>query len=125
MKSHILDIPNENILCIDIDDTLVMWDNPHQLDTGITIDCYGSKFTLIPNEENIASLKRHKLRKHFIIVWSQGGVEWAKDIVKLLQLEDFVDMVCTKPKWYIDDLPADSWMKRYYYDVKPKTTEKA
>ena len=83
---------------IDVDETLVAW------------HCTYFK----PMQNNIDSLIRHAERGHYVVVWSAGGHEWAARVVKELGLADYVDLVMTKPRWYLDDMPADSWMARYW-----------
>lgn len=52
-----------------------------------------------------------------MVVWSAGGWDWAEAVVKTLKLENFVDLVISKPTWTYDDLqpsefiPKPQWMK--------------
>jgi len=94
-------IKNDMTTYIDCDETLVLWD--------------GDKYT--PNEKMITQLKQHKARNHPIIVWSAGGWEWAARVVKELGLEEYVDLVIAKPRFYWDDKLAAEFMPktmRYY-----------
>jgi len=61
-------------------------------------------------------MRRHKIRGSTIIVWSAGGAAWAKKAVEALGIEELVDIIMCKPRWYVDDLPADEWMKRNYLE---------
>lgn len=110
---------NENIVCYDVDDTLVMWDN-QRFDTpydenGVLdpkrrpfIDPYDNSTNyLAPNKKHIALLKKHKGRGCFVVVWSAAGVKWAESVIKELGLESYVDVVTTKPSKYVDDLPGN------------------
>lgn len=103
-------IETENIVCFDVDDTLIAWNLDPDKET-IEINGY----MMNPIHEHITGIKQHKGRGHFIIVWSQGGVDWAEEVVKALGMEDVVDIVMTKPKWYYDDIPANDWMKRIFH----------
>jgi hypothetical protein len=112
---------NDNIITVDVDDTLVIWNvPPGREEECITFDNFGYAQRLLPHRKHIELLKQFKVRGHYIIVWSQGGYQWAREVVKVLGLEEWVDEVKTKPKWYIDDLPANSWMKRTYLDLNGK-----
>lgn len=123
---------NQTVFC-DVDDTLVMWSaTQEQLDAhGVSITCPGSyaiidgelvqspSWTekLLPHFAHIEQLKKHKARGHTIIVWSAGGWDWAKVAVQALGLEQYVDLVISKPTWSYDDknpedfIPKSQWMK--------------
>ena len=126
-------VPCKQTTYFDVDDTLVMWDaTPEQLEErGVDFECPGSftiidgemketppwKERLLPHRYHIEQLKKHKMRGHTIIVWSAGGYDWAAAVVKALGLENFVDLVISKPTWAYDDLqpnefiPKPSWKK--------------
>jgi FMN phosphatase YigB (HAD superfamily) len=109
---------NDNIVTFDVDDTLVMWDIiPELMHKAIKFNNFGYETMLIPHEPHIKLLKQFKARGQYVIVWSQGGYQWAREVVKTLGLEDWVDEVKTKPKWIVDDLPAAAWTKRSYLDA--------
>jgi hypothetical protein len=126
-------IPSVNTAWFDVDDTLVLW-NPtkEQLEKdGIEFECPGSlvlvddqllpstpwKAFLVPHKVHIEQLKKHKLRGHKVVVWSAGGWDWAESVVRALKLEQFVDVVISKPNWAYDDkqpheyMPKSQWMK--------------
>jgi hypothetical protein len=114
-------IENENMVCIDVDDTLVIWNIPAGYEgKSILFNNFGYAEWLLPHEHHIKLLKQFKARGQFVVVWSQGGYQWAREVVKALKLEDYVDLVMSKPKWIIDDLPAGAWTKRTYLDLKGK-----
>lgn len=114
---------NENIVCFDVDDTLVIWTIPPGREKEcILFDSFGVPEWLLPHKHHIKLLKQFKARGQKVIVWSQGGAQWAEAVVKTLKLEDYVDVVMAKPKWVIDDLPAATWMQRTYLDLDGKRT---
>lgn len=113
-------IYNEQIVCFDCDDTLVLWPENHpnhfpnasfaQPSPGsipITDPYDNSVNYLIPHTKHISLLKKYKGRGNYIRVWSAAGVKWAEAVVKALAIEDYVDSVETKPLKLIDDLPVD------------------
>lgn len=126
-------IPGNTITYFDVDETLVFWNaTKEQLDRdGIEIECPSGFICLdgelkqvppwtakvLPHKKHIEQLKKHKMRGHTIVVWSAGGYDWAEAAVKILKLEQFVDVVISKPRWAYDDMPADriitdiTWMK--------------
>jgi FMN phosphatase YigB (HAD superfamily) len=112
---------NENVVCFDVDDTLVMWDVPSGREREcILFDNFGFAEWLLPHYAHIKLLKQFKVRGQRVIVWSQGGPKWAAEVVKRLGLENWVDRVMSKPKWIVDDLPASAWTKRGYMDLNGK-----
>lgn len=116
----------------DVDDTLVMWKaSPEELaERGVEITCpistyynedgeqktiEGWKQLLLPHRYHIEQLKQHKLRGHTIIVWSAGGYDWAEAVVRSLGLEQYVDLVISKPIWCYDDLQPNEIIPKPQY----------
>jgi hypothetical protein len=113
-------INKENAIFFDVDDTLVLWDaqytEPDPTRLVEIVDPYDNKTVfLAPHHPHIKLLKNHHTRGTYIVVWSQGGFAWAEAVVKALGLEDHVDLIMSKPRAYVDDLPADAWMKERIY----------
>lgn len=106
---------NPNIVLYDVDDTLIMME---PAPGGDFVELFRGEHMMIvyPNIKEIESLKMAYVRGHYVRVASQGGHDWAELVIKALQLENYVDSIETKPKWYHDDLPADTWMKRFYHN---------
>ena len=110
---------SENIVCFDVDDTLVIWNVPPGEEGNTRVfDNFGFKEKLLPHRAHIKLLKQFKARGQFVIVWSQGGHQWASEVVKYLELTEYVDLIMAKPKWIVDDLPASAWTKRTYLDLE-------
>ena len=93
-------ISNENIVCFDVDDTLILWNRP---DSDLVLEDSSYKV----HKKHIESMKRFHARGHFVIVWSKGGAAWAKKCVELLRIEKYVNLVMAKPSWCFDDQPLD------------------
>ena len=114
-------VENENMVCFDVDDTLVMWNIPPGREGECTLfNNFGFAEWLLPHKPHIELLKSFKVRGQFVVVWSQGGYQWAREVVKHLGLEEYVDLVMSKPKWIVDDLPPSAWTKRSYMDLEGK-----
>lgn len=98
---------------IDCDDTLVLWDVSKYEKTATPI-C--SEFfppehiTLVPHQKNINLLKKFAKLGYDVIVWSQTGSDWAREVVNILGLEKYVTAYAAKPNFYLDDLPCTAWM---------------
>lgn len=104
----------------DVDDTLVIWDwksvNPDGIGLlKITNPASGVEVLVQPHNRHIELMKQFKARGHTVVVWSQGGHEWAEAVCKSLGIELLVDLVMDKPSWYVDDLTSDAWMKAPIY----------
>lgn len=99
------------VVCCDVDDTLVSWDTQNDIEKVRIEDTEnGLIFHLPAMKDNIQQLCSLKSTGHFIIVWSQAGSSWAKDVVNALGLQDIVDLVMSKPSYCIDDLPSYLWI---------------
>lgn len=102
----------DQVVCCDVDDTLVMW-NLDDKSKDISIpDPYspGVSNFVTPHLAHIQLLRKFKERGFTIIVWSAGGFKWAHNVVNALEIEPFVDLVMSKPCRYIDDLACKEWM---------------
>lgn len=111
---------NDKTAYFDVDDTLVQWG--HSTDPrALEFDSYGFKEKLVPHESHIMFLKRQKNRGFTIIVWSQGGAVWAKEVIDKLGIADYVDLVLTKPFMYVDDKDSTHFMTNrvFFNNFKP------
>lgn len=111
----------DNVICIDVDDTLVSWarledlpEETHVLQT-VEVELEDEKAIYQVFPENVASLKTHHQKGHTIVVWSGSGVDWARAVVKALKLEDHVDLVMCKPRWLLDDMAPAEFMPTSYW----------
>ena len=103
----------KDAIFFDVDSTLVEWVHcsfvDERKDVGMNLQP-GSGHLHFPIVEHIEELKKLKAEGNTIMVWSQGGSEWAGEVVRALGLEEFVDVCLTKPHEYFDDLLASDWM---------------
>lgn len=109
-------IPNHSVYFFDVDNTLIEF-VPDPKDNGFDIhDPYdGETIYVCPLSANIKFLKRKKAQGNFVIVWSLSGVKWVEEVVKALELTEFVDLVMTKPVGYVDDSKENPLGKRFYF----------
>lgn len=111
----------KSIVCFDCDDTLVMWRTGSEDAIPVTLEGEdGFTEYLTPHKEHIQMLKDFKkVCRYTVVVWSQSGWDWAEAIVKALKLEDYVDVIMSKPSRHVDDLPSHLWMgQRIYKEQK-------
>ena len=118
---------NENHAMFDCDDTLVMWPEDCFVPKPgrLRFPCPHSKdeaYYLVPHQRHINFLKAARHRGDDITVWSQAGWEWAETVVKVLGLEKEVSAVQTKPRIYVDDLPAEKWMTHIFFKESDEDT---
>lgn len=110
-----IEIQNEYIVCIDVDQTLVMHKDSQVFDLEIINPYSGSRIKLDINKNHVELLKQYKGRGLYTIVWSAAGVLWAKAILNTLGLMDSVDLIMTKPSKLVDDLPLEDIFPKPIY----------
>lgn len=114
--------PSEHSIFFDIDDTIIMWSDTFRLpfDGAVKIVCPhdGQVSYHRPHKRHIEFLKKQKAKGMTVVVWSAGGVGWAAEVVRTLGLEEYVDIVVSKPDKYVDDLvnPAQILGTRLYLE---------
>ena len=122
-------VESEQIWVCDIDDTVILWDIEQFKTTElihITCPYDGKQYAVKPHEGNIQLVKEKRARGCFVMLWSQGGYQWARTVAEALGLE--VDLILSKPIGVIDDLEPVEWMPSPTYipvDAKWKATGKA
>lgn len=108
-------VDNELVIFVDVDDTLITWQDKTNKSINISSPYDGSDNWVTPHKGHIKILKDRKARGSRIFVWSQGGWAWAEAVVKALDLTKYVDFVMSKPYAYIDDLTANEILGERIY----------
>src|SRR5688500_2762298 len=115
-------VENEKTAYFDVDDTLVIHhreDDPRAKEFVYDNGKYYYTFHLVPHEKHIEELKLLHRTGWEVIVWSQGGSKWEKSVVETLGIQEFVDVVLTKPVRFYDDLrPEEFMVARNYVPFK-------
>ena len=102
-------------VAFDIDDTLVRnFTSKPGSKEDIKLNYYGQTVYAKPIIEHIDLLKSYKARGYEITAWSANGWTWAKEVICTLQLDEFVDIVASKPLKIVDDKPVEEWAQRIY-----------
>lgn len=116
----------DRVLFVDVDDTLVTFEyKPEDISKCVLIGVGDFKKSALPLLTNIDKLRNARVRGHGVVVWSQGGYEWASEVVRALNLEAYVDLIVSKPNWIYDDLPVEAWMgPRFYTPAYPEEGKK-
>ena len=124
-------VKNERTIFVDVDDTLVMHEK-HPGNTNLDLVFIPDNINLRTeikvwcNNSMIRQVKEEFLRGSHIVVWSKGGYQWAEQVLKALDLCNYVHIVMTKPFAYFDDKPAYEWMSERVFlepSVKYKQTK--
>jgi hypothetical protein len=110
-------LPFEVIIPFDCDDTLVMWVDKFDKSDLTEFKCpyTGEAIFLKPHQKHISLLKKYKKRGFGVKVWSHGGAPWAREVVRVLKLEPYVDIIEAKPDRYVDDLHCKEFMGQRVY----------
>lgn len=118
---------NDNVVMYDCDDTLVMWDIEGEQGDDIILTPWNGyhqdSVRIRPHKKHIELLKQFHARGQMTVVWSAGGYDWASRVVKELKLEPYVTLVMSKPKWYVDDLPAEEILGTRIYHKQEKQAQ--
>lgn len=100
----------------DVDDTLVVWGNWDEYTPNVirVPDQFGDVM-LVPHSAHISALISEKKKGSVVVVWSQGGSDWAESVVNVLGLQNYVDLVMRKGEKYYDDLHVTDFMTERVY----------
>jgi predicted phosphatase len=121
-------VKNENIVFIDVDDTLILHTNEFDMKESSHLICVkdplkGPDIVVEVHGPMVRLLKEEFQRGSFVVVWSRGGYQWASNVVNALKLNKFVHQVMSKPVVYFDDKDIGEWLKYRVY-LKPEQTYK-
>ena len=108
-RETLIVIPDGPTAYFDVDDTLVRWGMSH-VDSAKPFNNAGTIEMLVPYQHTINRLIDLHDQGYTIVVWSQGGSDWAAEVVRKLGLESFVTLCIDKPHKYIDDLSSSVFM---------------
>jgi len=105
-------LPDQKTVYFDVDDTLVLWEMPitaaneHEF---VKFDFPDENYSVMlkPHQKHIQDLKACYNSNYNVVVWSQGGSDWAAMVVKKLGLSEYVDIIVNKPDFWYDDLTND------------------
>ena len=111
-------IKNENIIHVDIDDTLILHYKDNYPDTeweAFKNPYLGSTILAKRSKKHIELIKYYKARGFYIIAHSGNGWRYTENIIKQLELEKYIDLIHTKNSRYVDDQPCENWMGNRIY----------
>lgn len=112
---------SEQVICVDIDDTVVVWGNIRDVDplthriAQINDPYTGKQVVLRVHEPHLKIVESRLARGATLIVWSASGYQWAKAVLEALGLDNKNIHVFSKPIAYVDDKKANEWMGEHIY----------
>ncbi len=108
----------EQVLPVDIDETLLLWGKiPKGAKAVHFTDPYSKdQKTVRIHEANVKILTNHIARGTLIVAWSKSGPAWARAAFQALNLSHHKNIiVIAKPIGYLDDKPCQDWMGEQVY----------
>jgi hypothetical protein len=107
-------IKSEQLICVDVDDTLLLWNAPifDQTNSMIPFEnpYNGGTYMVAAHWPHITVVKQRLARGATIILWSASGFAWAKAAAEACGISGENLICASKPSFYIDDKPASAWM---------------
>lgn len=103
-------LKSDRIVWVDVDDTLIGWDlSAYKDHKPITINHVNGPVLVVPNQKNINTIIKFYKLGYTIVVHSGSGHGWAKKVVDSLRLKPYVSLIMSKPLYYFDDKPVETW----------------
>lgn len=87
---------------VDIDNTLVTYSNADHAKT-IVDPLLGDTYKIELLESNTKYLKFSHAKGYTTVLWSRQGYRWVEEVVRLFELEPWVDVILSKPIFFLDD----------------------
>lgn len=105
-------IATEQLLALDIDETIVIWGKVKKGQKAINYTCpyTGKQLMVRVHEPNLAIVMERLARGATILAWSASGYQKAVAVLKALNISHERLFVTSKPVGYLDDKPCESWM---------------
>lgn len=116
-NSKYFELDNQCNIAFDVDQTLVVWgDSPYMPGPGLVeFNNNGTPVFLAPHPFHVWLLKNHAARGYGVLVWSAAGFDWAKEVVSVLGLTNYVNIIMPKLNKFVDDLPAHEILGEHLY----------
>ena len=97
----------DRVVYLDCDDSAILWEPekyPHTEDQLVHYEDEYGKWAFLPHFKNIEFVKNVKRQGYGVVLWSAAGADWAEKVATLLHIEDYVDIILSKPELAVDDL---------------------
>lgn len=108
---------NQYTAYIDVDETLIMWNNDVNDPTTKVLDLPNGNLVIKLHKKHIQLVKNLYAIGWNVTVWSQGGSDHAETVIKQIGLADHVHEIMNKPVMYLDDKPFENQgIRRSYHE---------
>lgn len=104
-------------IAFDVDQTLVIWDdNAFNPGPGkYAFNLANRTVYLKLHNKHLFYLRSYKARGFKVVVWSAAGGQWANEVVRVLNLEQYIDVTMSKFTAFYDDLKAEEVLGQHLY----------
>lgn len=112
-----VEIFSEQVLFVDIDETLVLRQKLKKHYKSICITCpYTHKLEWFRvHEPHLKIIRDRQARGATIVFWSAAGHRWAARVAKALKLDNASSLAISKPVGYVDDKKCTKFMGEHIY----------
>jgi hypothetical protein len=110
----------DRTLYVDVDETLVFLNFPEsRAKDAVDFSSFGFNAKVLVHKHHVELIKQFRARGIGVIVWSVGGVKWARAVVEFLGLTGYVTAILPKPSWMLDDKDPSQFLRgiRFYKDI--------
>lgn len=115
-------LPDKPTVYFDVDDTLISYDTDRieaNFEDCLRFEDASGPFYVAANWLIVDKLMSHAKAGQAVIVWSQQGADWCREVCEALEIEAFVTACIGKPSWFYDDLPVSTFMNNgNWYSVR-------
>ena len=102
-------VDDKPFIYFDIDNTLIKHysDDITEETDSIQVEYNRVIWNMYPMYANILLISELRACGYQIACWSQSGSDHTERVIKALKLEDLVDLIVPKPRFYVDDKPFE------------------
>lgn len=108
----------DRVAYFDVDNTLIIWEVNQFPFTMSTVIINGREFGI--HKAHLKKIKDYATMGFLVIVWSNSGHQWAKQVAEALGIEKLV-YTTSKPHRVFDDQPLNETIKSGYIELKGNT----
>lgn len=113
-------IKSEQLICVDVDDSLLLWNSPARLSASKDAVDFSNPYTgmrhrVAVHMPHVLVVRQRLQRGATIVLWSASGWQWAEAAAIACNINGENLIIASKPSFYIDDKSAENWMGKPMY----------